>query len=61
VASKELKVKKYQKRVNIQKDTLQQENMMFLYKNTLSNIDDKLKELMKFLHKKKEIEYKNHD
>ena len=30
-----------------------------MYKNTLTNIDDKLKELKLLLHKKAQIEYKN--
>ena len=58
VASKQVKLKKYQKRVQIQTDRLQQENIQFMYKNLLNNIDDKLKQLKQLLKKKFEIEYK---
>ena len=61
VASKECKMKKYQKRVRLQTDRLQQENIQFMYKNTLTNIDKKLVELKQLLHKKTEIEFKNQD
>jgi len=54
-------MKKYQKRVRLQTDRLQQENIQFMYKNTLTNIDKKLVELKQLLHKKTEIEFKNQD
>ena len=56
VASKELKVKKYIKRVKQQEDRLQQENVKFLYKTTLGNIDVKLSELKKLMYQKLKIE-----
>ena len=61
VASKQFKLKKYQKRVQMQIDQLQQENIQFMYKNMFNNIDDQLKQLKILLRNKSELEYKNGD
>ena len=40
---------------------MQLENVKYLYKTTLLNIDDKLRDLKILLHKKQKIEYQKKD
>ena len=49
------------KRVKIQKEQMQHENILFKYKTTLNDIDIKLKELKLLLYKKAQIEHEHKD
>lgn len=61
VASKEFKLKKYQKRVDKQTEMMQQENVQFLYSSTLQQIELQFKALRKHLQEKVRIEQEDKD
>ena len=61
VTCRELKVKKYLKRLQAQVEKLELENIQFMYQSTVLSIDEKLSELKELLHKKATVEYQYAD